>query len=107
MCDDYRALIEVIQKNKYSFLLVKNLIDTLPMASLFSHLELRLRYFQLNIIEVDALNTTCEIIYGSYEFLVMFFEHTNAPNNFCNFIKNVLYGNLDYFVVVYLEDILI
>ena len=45
--------------------------------------------------------------YGSYEFLVIPFEPTNALVTFYNLMNDVLFDILDSFVVVYLDDIVI
>ena len=57
--------------------------------------------------ESDEAKTICVIRYGSFEFLVMPFELTNAPTTFCNLMNDVLFDFLDSFVVVYLDDIVI
>ena len=62
---------------------------------------------QVRIAEGDEPKTTCVTRYGSYEFLVMPFRLTNAPETFCNLMNNVLFDYLDDFVVVYLYDIVI
>lgn len=55
----------------------------------------------------DEPKTTSVTRYGSFEFLVMPFDLTNALATFCNLMNNVLYDFFDRFVVVYLDDIVL
>lgn len=45
--------------------------------------------------------------YGSFEFLVMQFGLTNTPATFCNLMNDLLDEFLDWFVVVYLDNIVV
>lgn len=45
--------------------------------------------------------------YGHFEYLVIPFELANAPASFQSYINRALARYLDYFVVVYMDDILI
>lgn len=47
------------------------------------------------------------IYYGHFEYQVIPFELTNAPASFHGYINKVLAENLDVFVIVYLDNILI
>jgi len=107
MCVDYRALNKVTIKNKYPVPLIQDLMDRLCGASIFTKLDLRSRYWQVQVADGDEYKTTCVTRYGSYEFLVMPFGLTNAPSTFCNLMDDVLYDFLDNFIVVYLDDIVI
>jgi len=107
MCVDYRALNKVTIKNKYLVPLIQDLMDRLCGASIFTKLDLRSGYWQVQVADGDEHKTTCVTRYGSYEFLVMPFGLTNAPATFCNLMNDVLYDFLDNFVVVYLDDIVI
>lgn len=49
----------------------------------------------------------CVTRYGSYKLLIMLFGLTNASSTFCNLMYDMLFGYLDDFVVVYLDDIFI
>ncbi|KAG8472559.1 hypothetical protein CXB51_034508 [Gossypium anomalum] len=107
ICINYRALNKIIIKNRYPIPLIVDLFDQLGSARWFTKLDLRSRYHQSRIPEGDEPKTACVMCYGSYEFLVMPFELTNAPATFCTLMYNVLQPFLDRFVVVYLDYIVV
>ena len=76
-------------------------------AKYFSKIDLRSGYFQLKIRESDIPKTDFVTRYGQFEFTVMFFELTNAPVYFMNLINKVFMDELDKFVIVFIDDILI
>ena len=104
---DYRALNEVTIKNKYPLPRIDDLFDQLKGAKYFSKIDLRLGYFQLKIRESDIPKTTFVTRYGQFEFTVMSFGLTNAPAYFMNLRNKVFMDELDKFVVVFIDDILI
>ena len=61
----------------------------------------------MGIAKDDEPKMTCVTRYGSYEFLVMPFGLTNAPTIFYNLINDVLFEYVEWFVMVYLDDIVI
>ena len=71
MCIDYRQINKVIVKNKYPLLRIEDLFNRLKVASVFSKIDLRSKYYQLQMKDVDVLKIAFRTRYGHYEFLVM------------------------------------
>jgi hypothetical protein len=107
LCVDYRPLNAVMVKNKYPLPRIDILFDQLVGAKVFSKVDLRLGYHQIKIHPEDVPKTAFSIRYGLYEYLVISFGLTNAPAHFMYLMNSVFMPELDKFVMVFIDDILI
>ena len=69
--------------------MIEVLFVNLKGTSIFSKIDLRSRYRQLRIKDVDVHKTWFRMRYGHYEFLVMPFGLTNAPEAFMDLMNRV------------------
>jgi hypothetical protein len=93
LCADYRPLNAVTIKNKYSLPRIDILFDQLD--------------HQIKIKPCDIPKMAFSTRYGLYEYLVMSFGLTNAPAYFMYLMNSVFMPELDKFVVVFIDNILI
>jgi hypothetical protein len=94
-------------KNKYPLPRIDDLLDQLRKARFFSKIDLRSGYHQMKIRECDIPKTAFVTRYGQYEFTVVSFGLTNAPAYFMNMMNKVFMEELDKFIIVFINDILI
>jgi hypothetical protein len=104
---DYRPLNAITIKNKYPLPRIDILFDQLEDVKVFSKRHLCSGYHQIKICPEDIPKTTFSTRYGLYEYLVMSFGLTNASAHFMYLMNSVFKLELNKFVVVFIDDILI
>jgi hypothetical protein len=105
--NDYRQLNKVVIKNQYLFPRIDNLFDQMKGGTVFSKIDLRSGYHQLQIKEEDIPKTAFKTRFGHYKFTVLPFGLTNALGVFMSLMNGVFREYLDKFVQVFIDDILI
>jgi hypothetical protein len=83
------------------------LFDQLSKAKVFSKIDMRSGYHQIKNCPKDVPKTAFSTRYGLYEYLVMSFGLTNAPAHFMYLMNSVFMHELDKFMVVFIDDILV
>jgi hypothetical protein len=107
LCVDYRPLNVITIKNKYLLPHINILFDQLAGAKIFFKVDLHSGYHQIKIHPKDIPKTAFSTRYGLYEYLVMSFRLTNAPAHFMYLMNSIFMPELDKFVMIFIDDILV
>jgi hypothetical protein len=83
------------------------LFDQLAGARVFSKVDLYSGYHQIKIYPENVPNIAFSTRYGLHEYLVMSFGLTNALVHFMYLMNSMFMPELDKFVMVFIDDILI
>ncbi|KAA3473363.1 DNA/RNA polymerases superfamily protein [Gossypium australe] len=99
VCKEKRWIDEILNKvtikNKYHLPRIDDLFDQLKGTTVFSKIDLRPDYYQLEVKDSDVPKTAFRT------------RLTNAPTIFMDLINQIFRPYLDRFLVVFIDDILI
>ena len=76
-------------------------------SNIYSKIDLKIGYNQVQIKEGNVLKIGFRSRLGHYEYVVIPFGLTNAPIIFMTLMKLVFKKQLDKFVLVFMDDILV
>jgi hypothetical protein len=107
LCVDYRPLNAITIKNKYLLLRIDILFYQLAGAKVFYKVDLHSGYHHIKICPKDVPKTAFSTRYELYKYLVMLFRLTNAHAHFMYLMNSIFMSELDKFVMVFIDDILI
>ncbi len=106
-CIDYQKLNVIIKRNRYSLLLIDELIDKIIDCKHLTRLNIIFAFNKLRI-HLDSENYMIFIIaLEVYKSKILSFELTNDLILFQQYMNNVLWNFLNDFCQAYLDDILI
>jgi len=106
-CVDYRKVNSVTRKDAYPIPKIDETLDTLAGAKLFSTLDLRSGYWQVEVKPEHREKTAFCTPEGLFEFNVMPFGLCNAPATFQRLMDSVLAGLHWKTCLVYIDDIIV
>jgi hypothetical protein len=80
MCVDCRTINNIMIKYRHIISIFDDMLDKLHRSCMFSKIDLKSGYYQMIMKEVDEWEIAFKTKYDLYEWLIMSFEHTNAPS---------------------------
>jgi hypothetical protein len=87
--------------------IIEDLIDTFSGSKFFSILDAQSGYLQIPIAEADIGKTAFSCKFGHFEFLRMPFGLVNGPASYQRCMDFIFQNQLNKFVVVYIDDIIV
>ena len=107
MCMDDRALNKQTAKDQFPLPRIDQLMDRLGQAKIFNKLDLASGYHEIAVAKDSIYKIAFRTNLGHWEFIVMLFGLTNLPASFQRLMNSVFKEEIDVFMLVYLDDILV
>jgi hypothetical protein len=106
-CVDYRKLKDVTKEDCFPLPRINDPLDKLAGGNLFPTLDLKNRYWQVDVHLDDKEKTAFSTGQGLWQFAVMPFSLCNAPGTFERLMETVLRGFTYDSCLVYLDDLIV
>ena len=106
-CVDFRRLNSVTKKDAHPLTHIQDIFDTLSGAKVFSTLDLKSGYWQIEMDPHSKEQTAFVCHRGLFQFCRMPFGLCNAPDVFQRLMNKVLAPYIGRSTMVYLDDIVI
>ena len=107
ICIDYRKLNQVTVSNSYPIPAISDILASLKNATIFSCLDLKSGYHQIEMEERDKEKTAFVCFKGLFEYNVMPFGLCSAPPVFQELMNRVLGDAINEYAFAYIDDIII
>lgn len=106
-CINYHLLNSLTVNSKFSIPVIDELLDELSSARWFTSLDLCAGFNQIWLAPGEEHKTAFQTHWGHFEFTMMAFGLTGAPNTFQGAMNTTLHPVLRKCVLVFFDDILI
>lgn len=107
VCLDSRRINALTKKDSYRMRDMRGIFHRLESAKFFSVIDLKDAYFQIPLKKESRDYTAFRTSKGLYRFKVCPFGLTNAPFSMCRLMDKVIGFDLEPYVFVYLDDIVV
>jgi hypothetical protein len=104
---DYRGLNKITVKNRYPLLLIKEILNRLNGAAIYTKFDFKNAYYRIRIRKEDEWKTIFKIRYNYFEYKIILFNFINAPVIFQTYINKTLADLININYVTYFNNILI
>ncbi|GFV90059.1 retrovirus-related Pol polyprotein from transposon 17.6 [Trichonephila clavipes] len=108
MCIDYRKLNQKLVKDKFPLPIIKDVLDTLQEAKVYSTLDLRNGFFHVDVDEDCRKYTSFIVPDGQFEFNKVPFGLSTSPGVFQRYVSSIFRDLTRKGIVIsYLDDLVI
>ena len=108
MIQDYQYLNRGTIKDNYLLLLISDLINTIGTKKVFTRMDLRWGYNNVQIKKGDEWKAVFTIHLRVYKPVVMYFSLTNLPATFQEIINDILQDLIDKGdIAIFIDDIIV
>jgi hypothetical protein len=104
---NYSNFNKIIIKNRYPFPLIREILNRLNRAAVYTKFDLKKAYYKIRIKKGDEWKIIFKIRYGYFEYKMISFGPANVSATFQAYINRALIGLINISCVVYFNNIFI